>query len=59
MLISYLRSWLWNAAQLFTYFFNKMVDSSEGNLEMKIVLRDENEEFMNLFLTNKANQFPN
>jgi hypothetical protein len=37
-----------------------MVDSSEGNLEMKIVLRyDENEEFMNLFLTNKANQFPN
>jgi hypothetical protein len=49
--------WCGDAAQLLP-IFNKMVDSSEGNLEMKIVLRDENEEFMNLFLTNKAKSIP-
>jgi hypothetical protein len=29
-----------------------MVAESDGKIDMKIVLRDENEELMNLFLTN-------
>jgi hypothetical protein len=35
-----------------------MVAESDGKIDMKIVLRDENEELMNLFLT-KINQFQN
>jgi hypothetical protein len=31
---------------------------SDGKIDMKIVLRDENEELMNLFLTNKAKSIP-
>jgi hypothetical protein len=29
--------------------FDKMVAESDGKIDMKIVLRDENEELMNLF----------
>jgi hypothetical protein len=32
-----------------TPVFDKMVTASNGKIEMKIVLRDENEELMNLF----------
>jgi hypothetical protein len=35
-----------------------MVAESDGKIDMKIVLRDENEELMNLFLTNKAKSIP-
>jgi hypothetical protein len=35
-----------------------MVAESDGKIDMK-VLRDENEELMNLFLTNKAKSIPN
>jgi hypothetical protein len=49
--------WCGDAAQLLP-IFNKMVTSSEGKIDMKIVLRDENEELMNLFLTNKAKSIP-
>jgi hypothetical protein len=35
-----------------------MVAESDGK-DMKIVLRDENEELMNLFLTNKAKSIQN
>jgi hypothetical protein len=31
-----------------------MVAESDGKIDMKIVLRDENEELMNLFLTNSS-----
>jgi hypothetical protein len=34
-----------------------MVAESDGKIDMKIVLRDENEELMNLFLT-KAKSIP-
>jgi hypothetical protein len=33
-----------------------MVAESDGKIDMKIVLRDENEELMNCFLTNKSIQ---
>jgi hypothetical protein len=36
-----------------------MVAESDGKIDMKIVLRDENEELMNLFLTNKAKSIQN
>lgn len=49
--------WCGDAAQLLP-IFNKMADESEGKVELKIVLRDENEELMNLFLTNKAKSIP-
>lgn len=49
--------WCGDAAQLLP-IFDKMADASEGKVELKIVLRDENEELMNLFLTNKAKSIP-
>ncbi|MGO4820281.1 MULTISPECIES: thioredoxin family protein [unclassified Flavobacterium] len=49
--------WCGDAAQLLP-IFDKMVTESDGKIEMKIVLRDENEELMNLFLTNKAKSIP-
>lgn len=49
--------WCGDAAQLLP-IFDKMADASEGKVELKIVLRDENEELMNLFLTNKAKAIP-
>ncbi|WP_367755648.1 thioredoxin family protein [Flavobacterium sp. WC2421] len=49
--------WCGDAAQLLP-IFDKMAVASEGNVELRIVLRDENEELMNLFLTNKAKAIP-
>lgn len=49
--------WCGDAAQLLP-IFDKMATASEGAIDLKIVLRDENEEFMNLFLTNKARAIP-
>lgn len=49
--------WCGDAAQLLP-IFDKMAYASEGKVELKIVLRDENEELMNLFLTNKAKAIP-
>lgn len=49
--------WCGDAAQLLP-IFDKMVEASDGKIEMKIVLRDENEELMNLFLTNKGKAIP-
>jgi hypothetical protein len=49
--------WSGDAAQLLP-LFEKMVEESDGKLEMKIVLRDENEDLMNLFLTNKGKAIP-
>lgn len=49
--------WCGDAAQLLP-IFDKMATASEGAIDLKIVLRDENEEFMNLFLTNKAKAIP-
>ena len=49
--------WSSDAAQLIP-IFDKMVSESDGKIDMKIVLRDENEELMNLFLTNKAKSIP-
>lgn len=49
--------WCGDAAQLVP-IFNKMAIASEDKIEMKIVLRDENEELMKLFLTNKKRAIP-
>lgn len=49
--------WCGDAAQLLP-IFDKMAAASEGKIELKIVLRDENEELMNLFLTNKTKAIP-
>jgi hypothetical protein len=49
--------WCGDAAQLLPVF-DKMVAASDGKIEMKIVLRDENEELMKLFLTNKGKAIP-
>lgn len=49
--------WCGDAAQLLP-IFDKMVAESDGKIDMKIVLRDENEELMNLFLTNKDKSIP-
>ena len=48
--------WCGDAAQLLP-IFNKM-DEVSDKIEMKIVFRDENEELMNLFLTNGAKAIP-
>jgi hypothetical protein len=48
--------WCGDGAQLI--LFDKMVAESDGKIDMKIVLRDENEELMNLFLT-KAKSIQN
>ena len=49
--------WCGDAAQLLPVF-EKMVEASNGKIEMRIVLRDENEELMNMFLTNKGKAIP-
>jgi hypothetical protein len=49
--------WCGDAAQVLPVF-DKMVAESDGKIDMKIVLRDENEELMNLFLTNKDKSIP-
>lgn len=49
--------WCGDAAQLLP-IFDKMAVESNKNIEMKIVLRDENEALMNLFLTNKTKSIP-
>ena len=49
--------WCGDAAQLVP-IFDKMATASEGKIELKIVFRDENEELMNLFLTNKGKAIP-
>jgi hypothetical protein len=48
--------WCGDAAQLLP-IFNKM-DEVSDKIEMKIVFRDENEELINLFLTNGAKSIP-
>jgi hypothetical protein len=48
--------WCGDAAQLLP-IFNKM-DAVSDKIEMKIVFRDENQELMNLFLTNGAKAIP-
>ena len=48
--------WCGDAAQLLP-IFNKMAIES-GKIDLKIVLRDENEELMKLFLTNKGKAIP-
>jgi hypothetical protein len=49
--------WCGDAAQLLP-IFDKMATASEGKIDLKIVLRDENDDLMNLFLTNKAKAIP-
>ena len=49
--------WCGDAAQLLP-IFDKMAEQSEGKIDLRIVLRDENEELMNHFLTNKAKSIP-
>ncbi|UQD55347.1 thioredoxin family protein [Flavobacterium sp. K5-23] len=49
--------WCGDAAQIVP-IFEKMAAESEGKIDLKIVLRDENEDLMNLFLTNKAKAIP-
>ncbi|WP_035669503.1 thioredoxin family protein [Flavobacterium sp. 83] len=49
--------WCGDTAQIVPVL-NKMVIASEDKIEMRIVLRDENEELMDLFLTNKKKAIP-
>lgn len=49
--------WCGDAAQLVPVF-NKMAEASKGKIDLRIVLRDENEALMNLFLTNKTRSIP-
>ncbi|MFV8465493.1 thioredoxin family protein [Flavobacterium sp. LB1P62] len=49
--------WCGDAAQILP-IFNQMTIASEDKIELKIVLRDENEELMKLFLTNKKKAIP-
>jgi len=49
--------WCGDAAQILPVL-NKMALVSSGKIELKIVLRDENEELMNLFLTNGSKSVP-
>lgn len=49
--------WCGDAAQVVP-ILNKMAIASEDKIEMKIVLRDENEELIKLFLTNKKKAIP-
>lgn len=48
--------WCGDAAQLLP-IMNKMTEAS-GKIDFRIVLRDENEELMNLYLTNKNKSIP-
>ncbi len=49
--------WCGDAAQLLP-IFDRMANEAEGKIEMKIVLRDDNEELMNMFLTDKKRAIP-
>jgi hypothetical protein len=49
--------WCGDAAQILP-ILNQMTIASKGKIEMKIVLRDENEPLMKLFLTNKKKAIP-
>jgi thioredoxin-like negative regulator of GroEL len=50
-------SWCGDAAQILP-ILHKMEIESNGKIEMKLVLRDENETLMNHFLTNKSKAIP-
>lgn len=50
-------SWCGDAAQILP-ILHKMELESDGKIEMKLVLRDENETLMNHFLTNKSKAIP-
>lgn len=50
-------SWCGDAAQILP-ILNKMAVASNGKIDMKLVLRDEHEELMNHFLTNKGKAIP-
>ena len=50
-------SWCGDAAQILP-ILHKMELESNGKIEMKLVLRDENEMLMNHFLTNKSKAIP-
>ena len=50
-------SWCGDAAQILP-ILNKMVLEANQKIELKLALRDENEEVMNHFLTNKAKAIP-
>lgn len=50
-------SWCGDAAQILP-ILNKMALASNGKIDMKLVLRDEHEELMNHFLTNKGKAIP-
>lgn len=50
-------SWCGDAAQIVP-ILNKMVLEANQKIELKLALRDENEEIMNHFLTNKAKAIP-
>jgi hypothetical protein len=49
--------WSLDAAQVLPVF-NEMARESKGKVDVKIVLRNENEELMGLFLTNKKRSIP-
>lgn len=49
--------WCGDAAQLLP-IFDKMVQASDGKIEMRIVLRDDNLDLMDHFLTNKGRAIP-
>lgn len=49
--------WCGDAAQIVPVL-NKMAEASSGNIDLRIVLRDENELLMNEFLTNGAKSIP-
>lgn len=50
-------SWCGDAAQIVP-ILNKMALESDQKIELKLVLRDENEDLMNHFLTNKSKAIP-
>ncbi len=50
-------SWCGDAAQILP-ILNKMVLEANQKIELKLALRDENEDLMNHFLTNKAKAIP-
>ena len=49
--------WCGDAAQTLP-IFNKIASLSDNKIELKIVLRDENDSLMNLFLTGKSKSIP-
>ncbi len=50
-------AWCGDCAQVLP-ILNKMALASKGSINLRIVLRDENPELMNLFLTNSARSVP-